>query len=290
MIRSMTGYGSSYAETAGKKITVELRSLNGKQTDINTRMPWYYKEKEIEIRSRISQGLKRGKADLTIYIDSMDEQNVPNLNEAAIKSYYNQLMDIAGQLYIENREQLLSIIMRLPETLKTERQTISEEEWDMISGLLDQAISNLDEYRLEEGKSMEADLKKRIGLIEKYLEEVPQYEDKRIERIKERIESSLQQLDNENIDMNRFEQEVLYYLEKLDINEEKVRLKKHCDYFTETIDDANANGKKLGFISQEIGREINTLGSKANDVHIQKIVIRMKDELEKVKEQVLNVL
>lgn len=290
MIRSMTGYGSSYAETAEKKITVELRSLNSKQTDINTKMPWYYKEKEIEIRSRISQGLKRGKADLTIYIDSMDEQNVPSLNEAAIKSYYNQLMDIAGQLYIENREQLLSIIMRLPETLKTERQTISEEEWDMISGLLDQAISNLDEYRLDEGKSLEADLKKRIGLIEKYLEEVPQYEDKRIERIKERIENSLQQLDNENIDMSRFEQEVLYYLEKLDINEEKVRLKKHCDYFMETINDENANGKKLGFISQEIGREINTLGSKANDVHIQKIVVRMKDELEKVKEQVLNVL
>lgn len=290
MIRSMTGYGSSYAETAEKKITVELRSLNSKQTDINTKIPWYYKEKEIEIRSRISKGLKRGKADLTIYIDSMDEQNVPNLNEAAIKSYYNQLMDIAGQLYIENREQLLSIIMRLPETLKTERQTISEEEWDMISGLLDQAISNLDEYRLDEGKSLEADLKKRIGLIEKYLEEVPQYEDKRIERIKERIENSLQQLDNENIDMNRFEQEVLYYLEKLDLNEEKVRLKKHCDYFLETIDDENANGKKLGFISQEIGREINTLGSKANDVHIQKIVVRMKDELEKVKEQVLNVL
>jgi uncharacterized protein (TIGR00255 family) len=290
MIKSMTGYGLSIAETPGKKITVELRSLNSKQIDINTKMPWYYKEKELEIRSKISKGLGRGKADLTIFVDSLEDQNLPMLNKTAIKSYYTQLIDVAGELYIENRKELLSIIMRLPETLKTDRQTISEEEWELISGLLDEAIRKLNEFRTEEGKSIEKDLRERIRLIESHLDKISPYEEERITRIREKINNSLKQLENENIDQNRFEQEVLYYLEKLDINEEKVRLKKHCDYFIKTVETENANGKKLGFISQEIGREINTLGSKANDVRIQKIVVMMKDELEKVKEQLLNVL
>ena len=290
MIKSMTGYGLSIAETPGKKITVELRSLNSKQIDINTKMPWYYKEKELEIRSKISKGLGRGKADLTIFVDSLEDQNLPMLNKTAIKSYYTQLIDVAGELYIENRKELLSIIMRLPETLKTDRQTISEEEWELISGLLDEAIRKLNEFRTEEGKSIEKDLRERIRLIESHLDKISPYEEERITRIREKINNSLKQLENENIDQNRLEQEVLYYLEKLDINEEKVRLKKHCDYFIKTVETENANGKKLGFISQEIGREINTLGSKANDVRIQKIVVMMKDELEKVKEQLLNVL
>lgn len=290
MIKSMTGYGLSIAETPEKKITVELRSLNSKQIDINTKMPWYYKEKELEIRSKISKGLGRGKADLTIFVDSLEDQNLPMLNKTAIKSYYRQLIDVAGELYIENRKELLSIIMRLPETLKTERQTISDEEWGLISGLLDEAIRKLNEFRTEEGKSIEKDLRERINIIESHLDEILPYEEERITRIREKINNSLKQLENENIDQNRFEQEVLYYLEKLDINEEKVRLKKHCDYFIKTVETENANGKKLGFISQEMGREINTLGSKANDVRIQKIVVMMKDELEKVKEQLLNVL
>lgn len=290
MIKSMTGYGLSIAETPEKKITVELRSLNSKQIDINTKIPWYYKEKEIELRSKISQGLSRGKADLTIFVDTIDDQNVPKLNKAAIKSYYSQLIDVAGELYIENRKELLSIIMRLPETLKTDRQTISEEEWELIAGLLDDAISKLDEFRMEEGKAMEEDLRNRIRLIESYLDEIKPYEEERIVKIREKINNSLKQLENENIDQNRFEQEVIYYLEKLDITEEKVRLKKHCDYFIQTVESETANGKKLGFISQEMGREINTLGSKANDVRIQKIVVMMKDELEKIKEQLLNVL
>jgi len=290
MIKSMTGYGLSIAETPEKKITVELRSLNSKQIDINTKIPWYYKEKEIELRSKISQGLSRGKADLTIFVDTIDDQNVPKLNKAAIKSYYSQLIDVAGELYIENRKELLSIIMRLPETLKTDRQTISEEEWELIAGLLDDAISKLDEFRMEEGKAMEKDLRNRIRLIESYLDEIKPYEEERIVKIREKINNSLKQLENENIDQNRFEQEVIYYLEKLDITEEKVRLKKHCDYFIQTVESETANGKKLGFISQEMGREINTLGSKANDVRIQKIVVMMKDELEKIKEQLLNVL
>ncbi len=290
MIKSMTGYGLSIAETPEKKITVELRSLNSKQIDINTKIPWYYKEKEIELRSKISQGLTRGKADLTVFVDTIDDQNVPKLNKAAIKSYYSQLIDVAGELYIENRKELLSIIMRLPETLKTDRQTISEEEWELISGLLDDAISKLNEFRMEEGRAIEKDLRKRIKLIESYLDDIQPYEEERIVKIKQKINNGLKQLENENVDQNRFEQEVIYYLEKLDITEEKVRLKKHCDYFIQTAESETTNGKKLGFISQEMGREINTLGSKANDVRIQKIVVMMKDELEKIKEQLLNVL
>ncbi len=290
MIKSMTGYGLSFAETPEKRITVELRSLNSRQIDINIKIPWYYKEKEIEIRSKISKDLVRGKADLTIFVDAIDDQNLPSLNKTAIKSYYKQLIDVAGELYIENRNELMSIIMRLPETLKTDKQTISEEEWELITELLDKAIRELDEFRVEEGKSIEKDLRERISLIESYLDEILPYEEERIIKIREKINNSLKQLGNENIDQNRFEQEVLYYLEKLDINEEKVRLKKHCEYFIQTVESENTNGKKLGFISQEIGREINTLGSKANDVRIQKIVVMMKDELEKIKEQLLNVL
>ena len=290
MIKSMTGYGLSFAETPEKRITVELRSLNSRQIDINIKIPWYYKEKEIEIRSKISKDLVRGKADLAIFVDAIDDQNLPSLNKTAIKSYYKQLIDVAGELYIENRNELMSIIMRLPETLKTDKQTISEKEWELITELLEKAIRELDEFRVEEGKSIEKDLRERISLIESYLDEILPYEEERIIKIREKINNSLKQLGNENIDQNRFEQEVLYYLEKLDINEEKVRLKKHCEYFIQTVESENTNGKKLGFISQEIGREINTLGSKANDVRIQKIVVMMKGELEKIKEQLLNVL
>jgi len=290
MIRSMTGYGSSCAETPERKITVELRSLNSKQCDINTRIPWYYKEKEIEIRSKISQGLARGKADLSISVDSNDDANLPRLNKAAIKSYYNQLIDVAGELYIENRKELLSIIMKLPETLRTEKQALSDSEWELLTRLLDESLLELDRFRIEEGKSIEKDLRERIGNIQSSLDEIGQFEEERIGRIKDRIRSSLMQLENENTDENRFEQEILYYIEKLDLNEEKVRLKKHCTYFIETIEKEDNNGKKLGFISQEIGREINTLGSKAGDARIQRIVVMMKDELEKIKEQVLNIL
>ncbi|MBS0010084.1 MAG: YicC family protein [Bacteroidales bacterium] len=290
MIRSMTGYGMACAETPVKKITVELRALNSKQIDINTRIPWYYKEKEIEIRSKISQGLVRGKTDLSIFVDTMDEQDLPKLNQAAIKNYYRQLTDLAGEMNIENNKDLLSTIMRLPETLKTDKQTLSDEEWELISSLLDTAIGELDKYRIEEGKAIRKDLRERIRLIESCMKEILPFEEERINTIREKIYNKLRVLGNENIDQNRFEQEVLYYLEKLDINEEKVRLHKHCEYFIDTMESEDVNGKKLAFISQEIGREINTLGSKANHAGIQKIVVMMKDELEKVKEQILNIL
>jgi len=290
MTRSMTGYGSSFSEINGKKITVELRSLNSKQVDINTKMPWHYKEKEIEIRSRISKGIVRGKADLNIFVDSLDDQDVPSLNKTAIKSYYRQLTDVAGELYIGNRQELLSIIMRLPDTLKADKQKISDEEWRLITDLLDRAIKKLNEYRLEEGKSIENDLREKISLIKSYLSEIEPFESERIIRLREKLNNSLKQLKNEDIDQNRLEQEILYYLEKFDINEEKVRLAKHCEYFLQTMGTETASGKKLGFIAQEMGREINTLGSKANNVAIQKIIVMMKDELEKIKEQILNVL
>jgi len=286
----MTGFGKATTEIPGKKITVEIRSLNSKQFDIYTKMPWIYKEKEIEIRELIHRGLDRGKIDFALYVDVLDDQNAPLINQAVVKNYYNQLKEVAGELYIDADDQLLSIIMRLPETLRTEKESLSDEEWEVLSGLINEALGMVASYQADEGKALANDLESRIANISLLLEEIEPYEKARVENIRDKILNSLASLGSENIDMNRFEQELLFYLEKLDINEEKVRLRKHCDYFIETMSQGEANGKKLGFISQEIGREINTIGSKANDATIQGIVVRMKDELEKVKEQVLNVL
>lgn len=290
MIRSMTGFGKATGETRKKKITIELRSLNSKQLDINTRMPWLYKEKEIDIRAEISKNLIRGKIDLNVFVDVVDDQSLPVINKSAVKNYFTQLNETAGELNINSPEQLLSIIMRLPETLRTEKQSISDEEWKLISDILKDAIKELNDYREEEGKALESDLRLRIDNIEKYLKTIEPFEEERINSVRERINNNLTQLGSENIDMNRFEQEIIYYLEKLDLNEEKVRLRKHCDYFLETLNSDESSGKKLGFITQEIGREVNTIGSKANNASIQRIVVKMKDELEKVKEQVLNIL
>lgn len=286
----MTGFGKATTEIPGKKITVEIRSLNSKQFDIYTKMPWIYKEKEIEIRELIHRGLDRGKIDFALYVDVLDDQNAPLINQAVVKNYYNQLKEVAGELYIDADDQLLSIIMRLPETLRTEKESLSDEEWEVLSGLINEALEMVTSYQSDEGRALAKDLESRIANISLLLAEIEPYEKARVENIREKILNSLASLGSENIDMNRFEQELLFYLEKLDINEEKVRLRKHCDYFIETMSQGDANGKKLGFISQEIGREINTIGSKANDATIQGIVVRMKDELEKVKEQVLNVL
>lgn len=286
----MTGFGKATTEIPGKKITVEIRSLNSKQFDIYTKMPWIYKEKEIEIREMIHRVLDRGKIDFSIYADVLDEQNAPTINRGVVKNYYNQLKEVAGDLYIDADDQLLSIIMRLPETLRTEKESLSEEEWDILSALVDEASGMVVSYQEEEGKALEKDLQAKIIKIGDLLTEIEPFEKARVENIRGKILTSLSGLGSENIDMNRFEQELLFYLEKLDINEEKVRLSKHCDYFIETMSQEEANGKKLGFISQEIGREINTIGSKANDATMQGIVVRMKDELEKIKELVLNIL
>lgn len=287
----MTGYGKSLAEIPQKKVSIEVKSLNSKSLDLNTRLPWLYKEKEAEVRNIISQKLERGKIDLTINFDVLDSEIVPVINRTVVKNYYSQLKKIAAELKIKTDEQLLSTIMKLPDALKTEKPELADEEWTLVRGKILEAVEQLDLYRIEEGKPLEADLIRCVGKILNMLEEVEKFEGDRITKIREKLNSSLvENVGIDKIDKNRFEQELIFYLEKLDINEEKIRLKKHCEYFLEKISSLPPNGKILSFISQEIGREINTIGSKANDASIQKLVVMMKDELEKIKEQTLNVL
>ncbi|MGD0342934.1 MAG: DUF1732 domain-containing protein [Bacteroidales bacterium] len=291
MIKSMTGFGKSIAEIPQKKISIEIKSLNSKSFDLNLRLPWLYKEKESEIRNILSQKLDRGKIDLAINFDAFDAEIIPVINKNVVKNYFFQMKEISSELGINSDEQLLSIIMRLPDALKTEKPELAEDEWIVVKEKISEAVEQLDEYRAEEGKSLEADLIRCIGKILGFLTEVEKFEGERTKRIREKIHASLvENVGKENVDMNRFEQEIIYYLEKLDINEEKVRLKKHCEYFLEKAASLPPNGKILNFISQEIGREINTIGSKANDAAMQKLVVSMKDELEKIKEQTLNAL
>jgi uncharacterized protein (TIGR00255 family) len=291
MIKSMTGYGKAIAETPQKKITIEIKSLNSKQLDLNTKLPWVYKEKEPEIRNLVSQKLDRGKIDLTIFFDMLDEEVATVINKSAVKSYYKQFKDIASDLQIKLDDQIFTAIMKLPDTLKTDKLEIPEEEWEHARSKIIESIDMLDQYRIEEGNSIMADLRKCIGNISAMLQSVQTFEQGRIIKMRERLSSILEEnVGRDNIDKNRFEQELIFYLEKFDINEEKVRLRTHCDYFLETINTPSPNGKILNFIAQEIGREINTIGSKANDASIQKLVVTMKDELEKIKEQTMNIL
>jgi uncharacterized protein (TIGR00255 family) len=291
MIKSMTGYGKAIAETQQKKITIEIKSLNSKQLDLNTKLPWLYKEKEPEIRNLVSQLLDRGKIDLSVYFDILEDEGVPVINKSIVKNYFKQLKEIAGELKINVDDQILPIIMRLPDSLKTEKPELPEDEWELVKKQILGSINVLDLYRTEEGTSIETDLRKRISGILESLAGVETFEPDRIRKVREKLISILKENNGtENLDKNRFEQELIFYLEKFDINEEKVRLKKHCDYFLETIDAPAPNGKILSFIAQEIGREVNTMGSKANDASIQKLVVMMKDELEKIKEQTNNIL
>jgi len=287
----MTGYGKAIAEMPQKKITIEIKSLNSKQLDLNTKLPWLYKEKEPEIRNLISQRLDRGKIDFSIYCDMLDDEVVTVINKSAVRNYYNQFKEIAAELKIDLDDQIFTAIMKLPDTLKTEKPEMPEPEWEIVRNQINESITMLDLYRIEEGNSIMTDLKKCISKILLLLESVQTFESGRISKIREKLMSLLEEnLGSEKVDKNRFEQEIIFYLEKYDINEEKVRLKTHCDYFVETINTPAPNGKILNFIAQEIGREINTIGSKANDASIQKLVVMMKDELEKIKEQTLNVL
>jgi len=291
MIKSMTGYGKAIAETLQKKITIEIKSLNSKQLDLNAKLPWLYKEKEPEIRNLVSQMLDRGKIDLSVYFDILEDEGIPVINKSIVKNYYKQLKEIAGELEINIDDQILPIIMRLPDSLKTEKPDLPEDEWELLKKQIIGSINVLDLYRMEEGKSIETDLKKRISGILDSLLTIETFEPGRIEKVREKLITILKENNGtENLDKNRFEQELIFYLEKFDINEEKVRLKKNCDYFLETIETPSPNGKILSFIAQEIGREINTMGSKANDASIQKLVVMMKDELEKIKEQTNNIL
>jgi len=291
MIRSMTGYGKAMLETPRRKITVEIKSLNSKQADINTKVPWLLKEKELDIRNKVIRRLQRGKIDLMISLEAMEEEPPPVINKSNVRSFFQQLREISSELGIKNDCDLIGVVMRLPETLRTERPELDEEEWDQISVLVDDALSMTDLYRIEEGRALETDLSKAVANILGYLENIGSIEGDRITRMREKLTAMLKEaVGSENIDRNRFEQELIFYLEKMDINEEKVRLRKHCDYFIETMNDDGTNGKMLNFISQEMGREINTIGSKANDASMQKLVVMMKDELEKIKEQTLNIL
>lgn len=291
MIKSMTGFGKAEFEVNNKKITIELKSLNSKQIDINTRIPALYREKEIEIRKAIAERLVRGKVDLTIYMENLGEESNSKINEPILKSYYEHLRAISLQLQLPVDHSTLQAVMRLPDVVKTEYETLDENEWKTIYAHLHQALDDIDRFREQEGKALEADIMDNVSKIRKLLDDIAPYERERIENVRTRLRENLEALKQSNsIDENRFEQELIFYLEKLDINEEKVRLANHCAYFGETAAQPGASGKKLGFISQEIGREINTIGSKANHSAIQHIVVQMKDHLERVKEQLLNVL
>lgn len=287
----MTGYGKGVAETPQKKITIEIKSLNSKQLDLNAKLPWLYKEKEPEIRNLIGQRLNRGKIDLIVFFDIIEDEGIPVINKAIVRNYYNQMKEIADDLKINIDNQILSTIMKLPDSLKTEKPELKEDEWTLVKEKLTESIDMLDLYRIEEGRSIESDLRKSMSRILDSLEKIETFEAGRIAKVRERLNALLKENNGtENIDKNRFEQELIFYLEKFDINEEKVRLRKHCDYFLENIASDAPNGKILSFIAQEIGREINTIGSKANDASIQKLVVMMKDELEKIKEQTNNIL
>ncbi len=292
MLKSMTGFGKATGEFENKKITVELKSLNSKQADIFAKIPSLYKEKEMELRNMLAKALNRGKIELSLWIDQNDVEKNMHLNKSAITGYYNQLSEIAESLNRDiKNEQILDVIMRLPDVMKTEIKELDEKEWLVIKQTVENAISEIEKFRIQEGNILGKDFKQRIKQIENLLSQIEPFAKSRIEKVIERIRQNLKEnLKDVDVDNNRFEQELIYYIEKLDITEEKVRLANHCSYFTETMNEDDSQGKKLGFIAQEIGREINTIGSKANHSEIQKIVVRMKDELEKIKEQVLNVL
>jgi uncharacterized protein (TIGR00255 family) len=291
MIKSMTGYGKAEGEFQSKKICIEIKSLNSKQLDLSLRLPSKYKEKELDLRNEIYRELVRGKVDLFISIDSLNEEMSFNLNSSIVNAYYQQVAIISKELNLKVPEDIISTLLRLPDVFKSDKLEVTEDEWKTLLSCTSQAIKMLNEFRQQEGNALEKDITERINLIVSFSEKLEPFETQRIQKLKQRIKQSIEDIIGlDKIDENRFEQELIYYIEKLDITEEKVRLSNHCTYFIETLKEPDSNGKKLAFILQEIGREINTIGSKANDAEMQKIVIAMKDELEKIKEQVNNVL
>ncbi|APZ45906.1 hypothetical protein BW723_06175 [Polaribacter reichenbachii] len=284
----MTGYGKSVLQLPTKKVTIEIKSLNSKNLDLNVRIPSYYKEKELAVRKKLAKSLVRGKVDFSIFVEMTADETSTSINKGVVKEYIQQLRNT---LFVgsEDDVELLKMAVTMPDALKTEREELDENEWNLINKNIDEAIKEIVQYRTDEAASLEIDFKERIANIKKYLEEVKALDSDRIENVKTRLQKAINDL-KVDTDENRFEQELIYYLEKLDINEEKVRLANHLDYFLETLATPDSNGKKLGFIVQEMGREINTTGSKANFAPMQKAVIQMKNELEQIKEQILNVL
>ena len=288
MIHSMTGYGKSVLHLSDKKVTIEIKSLNSKNLDLNVRIPSYYRVKELTVRKELASKLVRGKVDFSIYIEMTADETSTTVNKGVVSEYMQQLRNVV-QTGSSNDVELLKMAVRMPDALKTERDELDEGEWAQISVNIQKAINDIIQYRIDEAASLEKDFKLRIENIQSYLEEVKSFDGVRITHVKERLKKAIDDLKVQT-DENRFEQELIYYLEKLDINEEKVRLANHLTYFIQELGTEDSNGKKLGFIVQEIGREVNTIGSKANFAPMQKAVIQMKNELEKIKEQVLNVL
>ena len=287
----MTGFGKAECECQNRKTVIEIKSLNSKQLDINARIPNGYREKEVEIRNLISKKLKRGKVDFQISIDNSGDVSNFSINKDLARRYYRELKELSDDFEEKDFSDYLAVVMRLPDVLVSEKNEIGEEEWKLLFEAIESAIDKVDKFRIEEGKSQEKELKYRNENIMNLLLEITPYEKERKKILQQKIKKDLYELaDKEDIDKNRFEQELVYYQDKLDITEEKVRLRKHCEYFIETLDESESQGKKLMFISQEMGREINTLGSKASEANIQKIVVQMKDELEKIKEQLFNIL
>ena len=287
----MTGYGKASCEYNNKKIVIEIKSLNSKQLDVSTRIAALYREKDIEIRNAIAARLERGKIDFSLYIEDAGATAATRINQSVVENYRKQITDTCNALGMPVPENIMELILRMPETLKTELSVLDEAEWQAILGLLDEAFAQIEAFRAQEGQSLYNMFCNKINTIGTLLAEVEPYEGERLVKIKSRIEEGLKTLEEKiSVDRNRLEQEMIFYIEKLDINEEKVRLRNHLRYFIETMDKETAPGKKLGFIAQEMGREINTLGSKSNHSEMQIIVVKMKDELEQIKEQVLNVL
>lgn len=290
MIQSMTGFGKVTAELPSQKVTVEIKSLNSKQLDLSTRIPAVYKEKEMEIRSELLQTLERGKVDFSIYIEYSGKNTPTHINLSAVESYYEQIKEISGKLGIPVPTDWFQILLRMPDAIKNDIDELDEKEWETVHNAIKQAVKQLQDFRIQEGAMLQKLFNQKLNNIANLLQQVAVYETERIDKIKTRITEALQKIENFDYDKNRFEQEMIYYIEKLDINEEKNRLDNHLKYFSSTMQSGHGQGKKLGFITQEIGREINTLGSKSNHAEMQKLVVQMKDELEQIKEQVLNVL
>jgi uncharacterized protein (TIGR00255 family) len=291
----MTGYGKASAELPGKKLLIEIKSLNSKGIDLSVKLPGAFREKEMEIRTLLSQRLNRGKIELYVSAEKSPDTTSYSINKPVFLLYYTELKSLLSELKEEDQGRLLPAILKIPDVLQNEKAEFEETDWTKIAEGIENALVSVEEFRSAEGYILETDLRVRVQLILDLLNSIVPFEENRLNDIRDRIRNGFQNVVQSDMlptkpDENRFEQELIYYIERLDITEEKVRLKKHCDYFMETLDEQTSQGKKLGFVCQEIGREINTIGSKANDAGIQKIVVQMKDELEKIKEQLLNIL
>ena len=291
MIQSMTGYGKASAEFQGKKINAEVKSLNSKALDLSTRLAPIYREKEMEVRTLITQALERGKVDFNLWIEQTEVQNAASINGELVANYYKQISDVAEKYNIDKPEDIWTVLLRMPDVLnKTEVQELTDEEWAVARGVVEKAIQQLVDFRKQEGLALQKKFEEKLDNIVALLASIEPYETSRTEKIRQKLVDALQAIPGVEYDRNRLEQEMIYYIEKLDINEEKQRLTNHLRYFRQTMEEGHGQGKKLGFIAQEMGREINTTGSKSNQAEMQNIVVKMKDELEQIKEQVLNVM